>query len=430
MADKKSEIKKPTKMNAVNMANVSVTDAQQPKFPIWFGIAMTIGPLVWLGPAGAVRNTLLPQYFSQIDPSGKVQAIAVLATVTSVVAAIANVVFGALSDLTRSRMGKRKPWILFGSLIQNGLIVLVANLTSIWSIVIVWGIVAAAENAVASSMVAQQADRIAPKWRGTVSTFWALGYTANNITGIIAAQYLGNVKLGMYVLAGMGMVLGILHVLLTNEKSNVNEPREPFNWKTIWEHFAFPTAGSHDYWFAVAGKFCSNMGGMLIGTYLLYILTDYIKMNQGQAGKMMAMYSTITLIGGLIFNAISGPIADKMGRLKLPVAVSVAIMGIAQLFPFFDAAPWTIYVFAIVSSIASGIYGAVDGALNLAVLPNKETAGKDMGFLNLSNTLSQIAAAWVASGVVLTFGYKAIFPAAFLLSLAGAILTWRIKAVK
>jgi MFS family permease len=257
-----------------------------------------------------------------------------------------------------------------------------------------------------------------------------LGYTANNITGIIAAQYLGNVKLGMYVLAGMGMVLGILHVLLTNEKSNVNEPREPFNWKTIWEHFAFPTAGSHDYWFAVAGKFCSNMGGMLIGTYLLYILTDYIKMNQGQAGKMMAMYSTITLIGGLIFNAISGPIADKMGRLKLPVAVSVAIMGIAQLFPFFDAAPWTIYVFAIVSSIASGIYGAVDGALNLAVLPNKETAGKDMGFLNLSNTLSQIAAAWVASGVVLTFGYKAIFPAAFLLSLAGAILTWRIKAVK
>lgn len=72
MADKKKKMKEPTKMNAVSMANVAVTDAQQPKFPIWFGVAMMIGPLVWLGPAGAVRNTLLPQYFSQIDPSGKV----------------------------------------------------------------------------------------------------------------------------------------------------------------------------------------------------------------------------------------------------------------------------------------------------------------------------------------------------------------------
>lgn len=353
-----------------------------------------------------------------------------MATVTSVVAAIANVLFGALSDLTRSRFGKRKPWILIGSLIQNGLIVLVANLTSIWSIVVVWGIVAAAENAVASSMIAQQADRIAPKWRGTVSTFWALGYTANNITGIIAAQFLGNVRLGMYVLAGMGMVLGILHVLLTNEKSNVDEPREAFNWRTVVEHFSFPTTGSRDYYFAVAGKFCSNMGGMLIGTYLLYILTDYIRLGQAEAGKTMSIYSTIILIGGLVFNAISGPIADKMGRLKMPVAISVVIMGIAQLFPFFDAAPWTIYAFAIISSIANGIYGAIDGALNLAVLPNKDTAGKDMGFLNLSNTLSQIAAAWVASGVVMAFGYKAVFPAAFLLSLAGAILTWQIKRVK
>lgn len=48
--------------------NAKVTNAEQPKFPKLFGLAMLLGPFVWLAPAGNVRNTLLPQYFSQIDP--------------------------------------------------------------------------------------------------------------------------------------------------------------------------------------------------------------------------------------------------------------------------------------------------------------------------------------------------------------------------
>lgn len=61
--------------------NAKVTNAEQPKFPKLFGLAMLLGPFVWLAPAGNVRNTLLPQYFSQIDPSGKVAAIAIMASV-------------------------------------------------------------------------------------------------------------------------------------------------------------------------------------------------------------------------------------------------------------------------------------------------------------------------------------------------------------
>jgi MFS family permease len=414
-----------------NVTNAAISNEQQPKFPKLFGLAMFIGPFVWLAPAGNVRNTLLPQYFSQIDPSGKVAAIAILASVTSIVAAISNILFGALSDLTRSRFGKRKPWILIGTLVESGMICLVANLTNIWIIIAAWGVVAAAENAVAAAMVAQEADRIAPKWRGTISTLYGLGYTAIQVVAMIAAQFLSNPKLGMYVMAGIGLVMGILHVIFANEKANFDEPRDKFDWKTAWTHFSLPTKGARDYWFAVGGKLAMVMGGTIVNAYMLYVLTDYMKLSQASTGRTLATFALIQLVLGLVFTAISGPFADKIGRLKLPVALSTALIGVGQLFPFIAPHVWTLYVMTVLVGISNGIYNAVDGALNLAVLPNKETAGKDMGFINLANTLSQIGGTVVA-GLIVTYlgGYRAIFPCAFAISLIGSILIMRIKKVR
>ncbi|WP_283680417.1 MFS transporter [Lentilactobacillus sp. Marseille-Q4993] len=428
--DKDTEVERQG-VSVGEVTNANVTNAQQPKFPKLFGLAMFIGPFVWLAPAGNVRNTLLPQYFSQIDPSGKVAAIAILASVTSIVAAISNILFGALSDLTRSKFGKRKPWILIGTLIESGMICVVANLTNMMAIVVCWGIVAAAENAVAAAMVAQQADRIAPKWRGTISTLYGLGYTAIQVVAMIAAGFLSNPKLGMYVMAGIGFGMGVIHVLLANEKSNLDEPRDKFSWSTIWTHFSLPTAGSRDYWLAVLGKLAMVMGGTITNAYMLFVLTDYMKLNQGTTSRTLATFASIQLVLGLVFTAISGPIADKMGRLKLPVAISTALIGVGQFFPFIAPHVWTLYAMTIMTAIANGVYNAVDGALNLAVLPNKETAGKDMGFINLANTLSQIAGTVVA-GLIVTYlgGYRAIFPCAFAISLLGAILIMFIKKVR
>lgn len=411
--------------------SAKVTNAEQPKFPKLFGLAMLIGPFVWLAPAGNVRNTLLPQYFSQIAPNEKVALVALLASVSSIVAAVANISFGGLSDITRTRWGKRKPWILGGTIVESGLICIVANIKSIWLIVVLWGIVAAAENAVAAAMVAQEADRIAPRWRGTISTLYGIGYTAIQLVAMIAAQFLGKPKEGMYVMAGIGFVMGIIHVLFANEGSNLDEPREKFSWSSLWLHFSLPTKGARDYWYAVAGKLMMVMGGTIATAYMLYILTDYMHLGQQTAGKTLAEIASINLIFGVVFTAISGPIADKVGRLKAPVALSTLLIGIAQFFPFFAAKPWTILTYAVLAAIGNGVYNAVDGALNLAVLPNAETSGKDMGFINLANTLSQISGTVVASLIVTYLGgYKAIFPASFLIELVGAILIFRIKSVK
>ncbi|WP_252902407.1 hypothetical protein [Paucilactobacillus hokkaidonensis] len=87
--------------------------ASKGKFPYRLGFGILLGLLGWLIPYLGVNTTLLPAKIMQIAPNQKVQIVAMLATIAMIVATIANIIEGALSDRTVSRWGKRNPWIFF-----------------------------------------------------------------------------------------------------------------------------------------------------------------------------------------------------------------------------------------------------------------------------------------------------------------------------
>lgn len=87
-----------------------------PRFSIRLAVAIILGNLLWLAPFVAGIAVLLPARLEIIAPDEKIGAIATLAIAGSIVALIANIVFGALSDRTRSRFGRRAPWMILGSI--------------------------------------------------------------------------------------------------------------------------------------------------------------------------------------------------------------------------------------------------------------------------------------------------------------------------
>lgn len=86
---------------------------------------LIIGPGSWLGPYIVMNSLFLPALIQHLDAPHKVQLVALFSTCGMIVAAISNMVAGALSDKTRSRFGKRTPWIVGGAL--------VFMLTMIWA---------------------------------------------------------------------------------------------------------------------------------------------------------------------------------------------------------------------------------------------------------------------------------------------------------
>lgn len=64
-------------------------------------------------------------------------------------------------------------------------------------------------------------------------------------------------------------------------------------------------------------------------------------------------------------------------------------------------------------------------------IPNPAEAGKDLGILNMANTLSSVIGAALASGLVMTTNnYMLIFPACIVVVLLGSVLILCIRGVK
>ncbi|RDD91081.1 hypothetical protein [Streptomyces parvulus] len=69
--------------------------------------------LLWFG----VGSFLLPLQVARITGTNDTAALSTASTIGAVLATVGNPVFGQLSDLTRSRFGRRAPWILLCALL-------------------------------------------------------------------------------------------------------------------------------------------------------------------------------------------------------------------------------------------------------------------------------------------------------------------------
>lgn len=82
-------------------------------------------------------------------------------------------------------------------------------------------------------------------------------------------------------------------------------------------------------------------------------------------------------------------------------------------------------------TLGQGIYMAIDQALNTDVLPSKETAGKDLGFINATTTAGQSAGMALTSVIVtIAGGYTLIFPIAMGMAALSVVFVLMIKSVR
>ncbi|HQF95854.1 MAG TPA: hypothetical protein PLS46_16915, partial [Microthrixaceae bacterium] len=59
--------------------------------------------------------TTLALKVGELDPEGKETSLGLISAIGALVAIVSNALTGALSDRTRSGLGRRRPWIIAGS---------------------------------------------------------------------------------------------------------------------------------------------------------------------------------------------------------------------------------------------------------------------------------------------------------------------------
>lgn len=411
---------------------ITPTDAQQPKLPLREGIALIIGVLLWLGSYLGMVGVLVPARIAEIDPEAKATALAAMSAIAMVVSTLANILEGAWSDRTRSRFGRRTPWLWFGSIGAAISIYFWGTANSITAIIAWDAIYMIFLNAIVAPLIAVLSDRVAPRHRGTISSMYAIGLSVGNYGGqILASFFIGvNEYYGVLLMAILALLSGPISSIFLREKSTINMPVERLTLKNLADNFAFPLRDCRDYYLALFGKLFVVSAQFTVSGYQLYILTDYILLEKTDAASYIGYISSIIMISSIILSLVSGPIADRMHWRKWPVVLASLLIAIACIVPSFNKEAYMMLVYAVIAGIGYGIFSSLDQALNIDVLPSQKTAAKDLGILNIANNGGQVIGPVLSSIIIAYLGYGYVFHLGFALAFLGALMLAMIKKVK
>jgi MFS family permease len=208
--------------------------------------------------------------------------------------------------------------------------------------------------------------------------------------------------------------------------------RPSLNWRAFLLSFIRPLRHS-DFAWAWITRLLVNVGNHMVTLYLLFFLADAVRLKETTGLEpafgvlvLTALYAVFVIITSVI----GGRLSDRMGKRKPLVIASSAIIAAASLILAF--APTWIggIVGASVLGIGFGAYLAVDFALITQVLPSAGDRGKDLGVINIANSLPQVIAPVLAWPFVAFWGgYVALYIAAAVIGLLGSVFVVKIKGV-
>jgi MFS family permease len=388
--------------------------------------------LVWLGLWAAQLapvQLLLPLQLADLDPAHKVRDFGLVNGAAGLAALIALPVFGALCDRTHSRWGRRRVWVAGGVLVYVVGLLLTGAAGSWVAIAGAWVVAQLGMYAAMAGLTATIADQVPPGQRGTVSA------------AIYGPQAVG-IVLGLGVVTALGGASGpgylVLALLLAGTAVpwllRVRDPAATVGHRpgslaaALGDTWRAPTRHP-DYAWAFWGRLLVNLGNALGTTYLLYFLTDGLRVADPE-GSLLVL-TVVYLVATVAATWVGGVLSDRTGRRRIFVggaavlqALACALLVIAPSWP-------SALIAGLLLGAGYGAYTSVDQALVTQVLPDARTVAGELGVMNVAAVAPQALAPLLASLVIAELGgYGVLFGAAGLITVLGALSVGRIRSVR
>lgn len=395
--------------------------------------SMLIIFMVLFATYAGVISILLPAQVELIDPAQKVNNLAVVMSASSFATLFAQPIVGAFSDRTRSKLGRRSPYILIGAVVGGLVLMGIPGLHSILWITIAWVVAQISLNALQGPASTIIADRFGTDSRGTASAMMGVGTSVGMTVGvIIAGQLVTRLGLGYSIFGIAIIVAAALFVIFNRDYSSKDMTVEPMKWGAFIKSFWVSPRKHPDYAWAFAGRFVMILGYQGVQAYMLYILIDYLGMTTEKAGSTAGLLAFITAGTMVVSTTVAGKLSDKLARRKVFVFSASMLLAAALVIPVFAPNVPGMIVYAAIAGLGFGAYTAVDMALMVDVLPSQGDAGKDLGVLNVATNIPQALSPLVAAILLGTFNgnYASLFIFAIIMVAASSFFVLPIKSVR
>jgi len=386
-------------------------------------------------------NTLEPSLLGrkvlELVPDGRNTALGLATFLGLAIACLVQPIVGVLSDRTRSRWGRRTPFIVVGTLGTIASLSLIALATSFWQVLLGLALIQIASNTAQGPWQALMPDRVPSEQRGAASGVKAALDIAGFMVGRLAAGYLisHHADVGMQAVLwtiSVPALIWLVCLLATLPMSRghsalVAPPRRSLR-EALTQAFAvdLKTYPAFGRWFVNRALFWGAF--IAVNTFLLFYLMDVIGLTEAEGQRFVGQLSALLGVALVAATIPSGYLADRFGRRPLLIAaglmaaVGTSLLLVVRSLPALSAC-------GVLIGVGIGVFLSANWAWVTDIVPPAEAA-RYLGVANVA-TAAGSGASRLLGGAVIdrvnslfssgTAGYLLVYAlaaTAFLLSIA------------
>lgn len=392
---------------------------------------------------GALISIVLPSQIAAIVGDAQKEFYnGIVPAIGAVVSLVITPVAGALSDRSRSRFGRRRPFMLAGTLVNMLFLLLLAPFgpgDNIWLFLLCYMGIQLGNNWSGGPYAGLIPDVVPRSQRGSASGWMGLMTAVGTLIGALAAGQLiqGGSYWPIYTLIIAALVVMLAVTLLGVREQPLQADPGPFALGAFVRSFWLDPQQYRDFYWVLITRAMVTMGIFSVFTFFLFFLQDII--GAPNPAEQASFLVGIIIAAGIPTSIVAGRLSDRHGRKPL-VYLSGGLMALATVIfipiSFFPSLPATFAIGALFG-LGYGAYQAVDWALAIDVLPGGEDAAKDMGIWHVAMVLPQIIAPAV-TGLTLSalkptsllLGYTAVFALTALWFVLGTVFVRQIRAAR
>ena len=401
----------------------------EPVVPVrrsWIGLLFAANLGLWMAFFTPVQ-VLLPLQIDDLGVRDKETWLGIVTGVGALVAIIVNPLAGAFSDRTRLSLfgrpyGRRHCWTLGGVVVAALSLCSLAVAPNLTAVTLGWAGAQLGLNIMLATLTAAVPDRVPVSQRGLVSGWIGMPQALGLVLGAVLVTTVVTTTGPGYVLMTAVLVLLVLPFVLITPDDSLGDAPAP---RTTWR---LDLRGNPDFAWAWATRFLVQLGNALGTLFLLYFLTDAVKVADPESGLLVLIL--LYTVGMIATAMLGGWLSDRLGRRKIFVIWSGVLIAIAAIL----LGMWPTWPVSIVSSLlfgaGYGVYLAVDTALITQVLPAASDRAKDLGVINIATAAPQVLGPAMAAPIVTHLGgYPTLFGLTAVVTVFGAVAVVKVRSV-
>jgi MFS family permease len=415
----------------------------------------------WQALLAIVIPSMVAKFFGDADKDINLALVVVWGTLAAVVV---NPMIGAVSDYATFRMGRRRPFLLFGTLLNVIVLVLFA-FSSYWfsstalllTFIVLFFLLQLSNNLANSPWGAIIADNVPTQQRGLTAGFFGLFSLLGTIFGSVVAGIIVNKHdsfpvyqneiVKIFLLIAVVQTVLVLYTAITVKETPLPPERHVrLQVGSFLRKFFFKPTTYPDLSWVLLARLLMMMGIWGVFYFLQYYFDDVlggpgvktIIFNSSFSGEGFSgtLFLPVLLIAALPTSLIAGWISDHRGR-KIMVYIAGITMTLVCLLFIGWQSQYGALVAGLFFGIGYGAYTSVDWALAADVLPPTDQAGKFLGVWSAMGILPQVIGITVGAiilqllrGLPNHFGYTTLFIVTIVYFGLGTLVIKQVRGVK